>query len=98
MSFRSEPLTMPPRRSLLRGLTRCGASACAATLAVFLLTSYGAEKNNPLENATTHAILAGDWKSALAHGKKWAAEDSRNPVVHYLLNMAYTYTGNRDQA
>lgn len=71
------------------------ASALAACL-FLLISCTGGE--NPLEEATTQAILVGDWEGAIAQGERWAAEDPKNPVAHYLLNMAFTYTDKRDRA
>lgn len=73
-------------------------AAYVAFLAACVLTSCERQKDTLPASTTVSAILAGDWQAALDEGKEWSAADPSNPVPHYLLNIAHTYTGNRDQS
>ena len=84
-------------KSQLRVLTKYVLVFCSIMFGALFLASCSAKKDM-LENTTTQAILTGDWKGAILHGTKWAAADPQNPVAHYLLNIAYAYTSNRDMA
>ncbi len=73
-------------------------SLVAVLLAVPLVGACDARQDPPSAEATISAFLVGDWPRVLVTGEEWVAADARNPVPHLLLNMAYTYVGNRDRS
>jgi hypothetical protein len=64
---------------------------------VILAAACSTEADSQAAKAAVESFLAGRCSEVAESARRWAAEDSENPLPHALLNLAYTRLAVRDR-